>query len=183
MKVLTISLALVACVRMQVCGPDEEASPPPLPETGKQSQVSAAASPAPTPQPATVFAPAARHGGTVVVAGEHPIEVVTHASGEVYAYILSPTPPTGDLELRVEIPVAKRPPQAVTLRWDVRLKRYEGRARGVVFVPGPLIVHLVVGPQVWVGRATIIVIAPAVVFEIHQHKHKQHRKHRKHRHH
>ena len=174
MKSLAISLALLASFGMEACGSNDQAPPPPLAAATDQSTGTANSPPAST-RPA-----AARHGGTVVVAGDYPVEVVTHATGEVYAHILSPTPPPGKLEIRVQLPVANRAPQDLILQWNAGLACYEGRVRDVVIAPGPIVVHVISGPQVWIGRATTIVIAPAVVVEMHHWKHKKHKKHKKH---
>ncbi len=179
MKVPTSSVALFAVLSMQACGSPDE----PI-ELGKPKAVSIDAPPATTPPSAPTLsaapAPQALHGGTVITTGEHPVEVVTHASGEVYAYVLSPTPAAGDVELRVEVPVANGPAHSVTLQWDAHGARYEGRVRGVVIVPGPLVVRVVAGPQVWVGHSTTFVIAPAIIVEVRERRHKKHKKHRRH---
>jgi hypothetical protein len=187
MKILTISLSLVACFGMQACASDDESeasSPPPI-ETAAPTSVPTDAPPAPTPEPAAAPAPERRHGGTVVVAGEQTVEVVTHASGEVYAYLATKTAPAENLAIRVEVPVAKQPAHSVSLQWNARLERYEGRVIDVEIAPGPLVVQVVVGSQIWVGHAAAIVIAPAVVVEVvHRHKlHKKHKRHKKHKKH
>ncbi len=185
MKALAISLALLASVRMHVCSSDDEASPPPLPAANTKPPTTAAPEPSPAPMP-TPSAPAAlpaQHGGTVVATGEFSVEVVPHSSGHVYAYFLGPVAPAADVEVRVELPVARKPPQTVILRWDGQRRHYAGHAPNVVFVPGPLVVHVVAGARVWVGHAATILILPAAVLQVHHHKHKRHEKHKRHKHH
>ena len=58
------------------------------------------ATPPPPMLAATVTAP--RHGGTVVVAEDHAVEVLAQPSGEVYAYVVDAqgqVPPAADVSL------------------------------------------------------------------------------------
>ena len=133
--------------------------------------------------PGVAVAPA--HGGTVVLAGEHPVEVVPHADGHVYAYVLGdePPPPRGT-EIEVVVPISGGV-RTVELAWDGRERRWAGRVRRVEIVPGPIEVVLVVGDSRWVGYGPTIVVLPAivvapsvVVVERGRGKHRKHRKHR-----
>jgi hypothetical protein len=178
MKALTLSIALLA-LTTDACGSNEEAAPPPSMEAAPDSKAATGVERQPTIPLAAGATP--QHGGTVVLAGTHPVEVVPHASGEVYAYMLAEAPAPTEVELRVEVPTAEQRPRDVTLVWNARSRRYEGRVRDVVIVPGPLVVHLTTGTHVWIGQVVTIVVAPAIVVEVHQHrKHKKHKKHKKH---
>jgi hypothetical protein len=160
-----------------------EAAPVVAPATAEETVV-------PPPPPRTVGATAtgASHGGTVVVAGEHDVEVVPHASGEVYAYVLGDPPVAADTELTVVVPVTGGT-RTVVLEWAPGESRWEGRVRRVEIVPGPVDVILVVGGTRWLGHATTIVVLPAIVVVepspvvvVTHGKHRKHRKHRGHGH-
>ena len=142
-------------------------------------------------EPAPWVDVAPSHGGTVVLAGAHPVEVVPHASGHVYAYVSgdAPPPPAGT-ELAVVVPVTGGV-RTVELEWDGGERRWAGRVRRVEIVPGPVDVVLVAGGSRWVGHATTIVVLPAIVVAtvappppavvVIEHDRGKHRKHRKHR--
>src|SRR5690606_21601525 len=99
------------------------------------------------------------HGGTVVVAGQYPVEVVPHASGQVYAYVLGEAPPPAEVELTIEVPVAGRSTgRPVRMRWNPRRARYEGRVRRVEIVEGPIDVLIVVGGVEYHGHVDICVL-------------------------
>jgi hypothetical protein len=117
------------------------------------------------------------HGGTMVLAGSHPVEVVPHASGHVYAYVPEDALSPADTELAVVVPVT-------------------GGVRTEI-VPGPVDVVLVAGGSRWVGHVATIVVQPAIVVVapsptvvvaapppgvvVIEHDRGKHRKHRKHR--
>ncbi|AKF10372.1 hypothetical protein [Sandaracinus amylolyticus] len=132
--------------------------------------------------------PAPSHGGTVVMAGAYPVEVVPHESGEVYAYVVGEAPPP-DAELTVVVPVTGGV-RTVELAWEPGERRFGGRVRRARIVPGPVDVVLVVGGARWVGHVATFVVLPAVVvvetapagvIVVEEHWHGKHRKHRKHR--
>src|SRR5690606_10315330 len=97
------------------------------------------------------------HGGTVVLAGVQPVEVVPHASGEVHAYVVGAPPPPG-AELAVTVPV-REGVRTVELEWNPATVRFEGRVRRVEVVPGPIDVVYVTGGTRWVGHAPTVVVA------------------------
>jgi len=178
MRSLLVSLSiLLAAVSMRLCGSDEEADEePPIvadpPETvGARGSVTVDARPA--------------HGGTVVVAEGNPVEVVPHASGEIYAY--APAGAARPARVDVRVPVRGGSPRTVQLAWRERSHRFEGRVTGVVIVPGPLAVFVTIGGRVVDARADTFVVLPAIVIVqqpvpvIEVHEHHKHRKHRKHR--
>ncbi len=99
------------------------------------------------------------HGGTVVLAGTHHVEVVPHASGEVYAYAVG-APPSVDATLSVVVPISGGV-RTVELAWDAHHHRWGGVV-GVAIVPGPIEVAVVVGTHRWVGHSTTVIIAPAI---------------------
>lgn len=128
----------------------------------------------------------AEHDGTVVLAGDYPVEVVPHASGQVYAYVLGDAPPPSDVELTIEVPVARRATgRPVRMRWNPRRGRYEGRVRRVEIVEGPIDVLIVVGGIEYHGHVEVCVLFPAIeVRTVHRrgkykHKHKHKHKHRR----
>jgi hypothetical protein len=105
----------------------------------------------------------ASHEGTLLMAGSYPVEVVPHASGEVYAYVLgdAPPPPTST-ELAVVVPVSGGV-RTVELEWDPAESRWGGQLRHVEIVPGPVDVVLVVDGARWAARSPTLVVLPAVV--------------------
>jgi hypothetical protein len=104
----------------------------------------------------------ASHDGTVVMAGAYPVEVVPHASGEVYAYVLGDAPTPDGTELAVVVPVSGGV-RTVELEWDPRQSRWAGQVRRVEIVPGPVDVVIVASGTRWVGHSTTFVVRPAVV--------------------
>ncbi len=157
-----------------------EEAPPPVPATNAPAvAASPGAAPAPTAAVAADLEPT--HGGTIVSAGPHPIEVVPHASGQVRAYLPPGVEPPAEAELRVEVPVEGRSrPRPVRLRWDADAGRYDGRVRRVQIVPGPVVVHYEVHGEVYVAHAPTVVIAPAIEVHVTGGERRKHRKHRKH---
>lgn len=139
------------------------------------------------PAPAAAAAPA--HGGTVVMAGSYPVEVVPHESGQVYAYVLGDAPPPDGTELTVVVPVTGGV-RAVELAWEPGETRWGGRVRRSEIVPGPIDVVLVAGGARYTGHVVTFVVLPAivvvetspsvVVIEDDHHDHHKHRKHRGH---
>lgn len=117
------------------------------------------------PAPTATVDVDARHGGSVVHAGPHPIEVVPHASGEVHAYVQGPRPP--EARLTVDVPVRGRPRgRPVRLEWDADAGHYRGAVpRGVHIVPGPVAVHYHVGPRVYDVHAPHVVVGPTIVID------------------
>jgi hypothetical protein len=103
------------------------------------------------------------HEGTLVMAGSYPVEVVPHASGEVYAYVHGDAPPPpASTELAVVVPVTGGV-RTVELEWDPGERRWGGHLRHVEIVPGPVDVVLVVDGARWAARSPTFVVLPAVV--------------------
>ena len=98
--------------------------------------------------------PAALHGGTVLMAGQQPIEVVTHQAGTINAYHLG-TPPASpqDVQITVRVPDADGVTRPVPLTWDPSASRYAGLLPGAQPVPGPLELVYVLGGQTARGLA------------------------------
>lgn len=116
------------------------------------------------PGTVSIEAPPPAHEGTVVMADDVPVEVVTHESGEVYAYVRAEEPPAPDrLGLTVSVPVRGRASgRPVRMVWNERDLRWEGRVRRVEIVPGPVEVVVQLDGEPLRGHADIIVVAPAV---------------------
>src|SRR5690606_22901642 len=113
-----------------------------------------------------------------------------HASGQVYAYVLGDAPPAAEVELTIEVPVARRATgRPVRMRWNPRRGRYEGRVRRVEIVEGPIEVRIVVGGFEYHGGVDVYVLLPAIEVRTvhrrgkykHKHKYKGKRKHEHHR--
>jgi hypothetical protein len=161
------SIACVALVSARACGAEEPAQPPTVNAVGAPAVVAVGSAPA-------------RERGTMVVAGPTSIEVVPHASGQVYAYPRTgiTTPTSTDLDVVVTVEGGTRP---VDMRWVESSHRYEGRLTGAVIVPGPTHVTVVLGTGVtYSGAAIIVVVAPAVVVVVDDHRWRGKHKHRGH---
>lgn len=152
-------LTWMAALALAGCGGEETAEAEIAP-IGEPTTVQVAAGPAPTPQ----------HGGTVVVAGPHPVEVVPHQDGAVEAYFVAdaaPEPASAQLTVQVATDAGPRP---VMLVWDPGQARFRGSLTGATVAPGPVEVSLLVQGQTYRGRAPTVVIieapaAPDVVVE------------------
>lgn len=167
-------ICLTTLCMVSACGSEEDSAAVTLTADGPEVVIA--------PPPVKVEA---EHDGTVVLAGHYPVEVVPHASGQVYAYVLGDAPPPTDVELTIEVPVARRTTgRPVRMRWNPRDARYEGRVRRVEIVEGPLEVVIVVGGLEYHGRVDVYVLLPAIeVRTVHRrgkykHKHKHKHKHR-----
>lgn len=127
--------------------------------------------------PATPGPGIAKHGGSVVRVGPHPVEVVTHASGQVYAYVEADIPVPQDGEMKVEVPVrgGRRP---IDLRWSAARHRYEGRVLRETIIPGPVHVTYVIHGLTLVAVIPVCIIAPAIAVSVHV----DHHHHGKHKH-
>jgi hypothetical protein len=137
---------------------------------------------APPAQAQVVVDAEPEHGGTVVAAGQYPVEVVAHRSGEVYAYALGDAPPPGDVEMTVSVPIQGRDtPRPVLMSWSPRHHRYEGRIRRAEIVAGPCDVALVVSGVEYAGHVAVIVVAPAIEVHVIEHRRGKHKWNGKHR--
>lgn len=158
MRVLLASMLAISGMTLRVCGSDEDTPPPPAASAAAAVTVSAEVS---TP----------RHGGTVVVAEDHAVEVVTHPNGQIEAWVVAghgePPPPDGT-QLMVNVYGADSAPHPVTLVWDAPRARYHGRLVGVAPRPGPVEVTLLVEGRVRRGRVPtyVVVEAPTAVVEV-----------------
>ena len=145
MRVLSVCLSMLAM--MKVCG----AEPAPVP-------VAVVAAP-PT------FTMTAQHGGTVVQADDHWVEVVPRQDGTVEAYVVGPAgappPPTATV-VTARVPASDRRPHDVTLAWSPEQGRYEGRLVGVRPAPGPVEVVVIVEgrPRRAIAPHVVVLAAP-----------------------
>lgn len=147
----TIVISLLA-LAMSACGEDD---PENVTVSAEPPEVAVAGDPG----VAVDVEPA--HGGVVVPAGPHPVEVVARPGGDVEAYFVgAEPPPPSDVELTVRVPTAEGP-RPVVLIWDPSRERYRGSVPGVSVSDGPVDVVVSVGPQRYRGRApTLVVVAP-----------------------
>ena len=138
------------------CGAEEEAE---VPEVAAGSAPAEVAVEAPPPPPGM---PDPMHGGTVLAAGDYPIEVVAHDDGYVDAFVLEEAPPPGQTQITVRVPADDGEVHPVMLTWDPSASRWRGRLRRVQPVPGPVEVNVVVDGDRYEGRAPrVVVIGPA----------------------
>lgn len=144
---------LVSLLVARACGEQEpEAVPPPPSASGTL--------------PAIAAPPAiATHGGALVAAGPAQLEVVTHASGEVYAYpaVGISDPARARVTTTIAVQDGTRP---VELRWLPRENRYVGRVRDATVIPGPATLTVIVGGVQYVGISPILVVSPAIVVAV-----------------
>jgi hypothetical protein len=163
MRQAMIGWALLASSTILGCGEDAEPSVHDLEPTAADSQ--------------PVFP--SEHDGTVVMAGQYPVEVVPHASGEVYAYVLGEAPGPETVELTVAVPVRGRQTgRPVRMRWDPGEERYVGRVRRLAVVPGPIDVTIVVGGAAYYGHVDVCVVFPAIEVRVRERRGKFKRKHK-----
>lgn len=128
--------------------------------------------------PAFGSAPAApREHGTMVTVGTHPVEVVTHASGQVYAYVGPDVVDPSDAEMSIDLPSTSGR-STVVMHWDRRQARYVGRVARDTIVVGPLTVNYVIDDVHLVGFVTVFILAPAIVIEVDHHHGKHKHRHR-----
>ncbi len=127
-------------------GCQDEPEPPPLMNAPASVTVEA------TPPPVQLQA---SHGGTVVTAGPHPVEVVPHADGVIEAYVVNDVPPAPGAQLTVTVQTAQGP-RPVMLAWDDG--RYYGVLRGPTIVPGPTQVVYVVDDRAYRGSLDTLVV-------------------------
>lgn len=154
-------LMIVPLALLRVCGSDE--APPPAasgPAVVAVEGEVAVAAPAPALS-ATVTRP--RHGGTVVVAEDHAVEVVAQPSGQVYAYVVDAqghVPPAAEVNLTVNVHGSDGELHPAVLVWNPTELRYVGRV-SVTPAPGEVEVVLVRGGRPRRGRVDTYVIVPA----------------------
>ena len=102
------------------------------------------------------------HGGTVVTAGPHQVEVVVTDEGTIDAYAVGGTPALGDAQITVRVPADDDDIHAVMLVWDPSSGGHRGRLRRVRPLPGPIEVVVVTPAGRHRGRAPrFVVLAPS----------------------
>jgi hypothetical protein len=144
---------------MRMCGDEAEEidEPPPVESTPAVVDVELEAS-------AEVAQP--RYDGTVVIAQDHAVEVVTHP-GEVRAYVVDvhgEPPPPARTHLLVNVHTGTYP-QPVAMTWNAELGYYAAPLV-VVPEPGPMSVVLTVGGRPRFGRVRTYVVAPVPVVHV-----------------
>lgn len=136
---------------------------------GACSEEEASVDIAPVGEPASVSVtaelPAAAHGGTVLMAGDQPIEVVADEEGAFLAYYLDGPPEAPqDAQVTIRVPEASGEIRPVMLTWDPGEARYFGQLRGATPVPGPLeIVIDLGGERVRASAPTFVLVEPFAV--------------------
>lgn len=133
------------------CGEAEDAEIGPIGEP---------AAPIAVPVPAAL--PAPLHGGTVLMAGQRPIEVVTHQAGTINAYHLGAAPAAPqEAQVTVRVPDAEGQTRPVVLTWDPSASRYAGLLPGAQPVPGPLeLVYVLGGETARAAAPTFVLLKP-----------------------
>ncbi len=129
------------------CGEDESEAPPQV--NAPASVTVEGAAPTVTAEPT--------HGGTIVAAGPHPVEVVAHDDGAIEAYVVGSAPPP-EAQLTVTVPTDEGP-RPVVLVWED--DRYYGVVEGPTIVQGPTEVVYVVDDRAYRGRVDTVVVVEA----------------------
>jgi hypothetical protein len=144
-----------ALLLLGACGAEEEAE---VPEMAAGSEPTEVAIEADAPG-----LPPAAHGGTVLAAGDHHVEVVAEDDGYVNAFVLDDEPPPpAQTQITVRVPADDGETHPVVLIWDPGERRYRGRLRRARPVPGPVEVTVVVDGDSYRGRAPrIVVVGPS----------------------
>jgi hypothetical protein len=101
-------------------------------------------------EPATsvpAVAIAAEHGGTVLRAEDHWVEVVPRSDGTIEAYVMDargePVPVAGTVAT-ARVQGSDGRPRSVSLRWNADVYRFEGHLEDAAIVDGPIEVVVVV---------------------------------------
>ncbi len=142
-----IASLFAAASLLAACGSSAEAEVP----------VPVAAGSAPT-----VVAAGAPHGGTVVTAGDHQVEVVPQNDGTVHAFMVGEAPAPEGTRMTVRVMGDDGQQHPVVLVWDPGQARYVGRMRRARPAPGPVDVDLQVRGRRHRGHAPqVVVIAPS----------------------
>lgn len=146
------------------CGePEEVVEIAPIGEAAESVAVPDVAAPA-VAVPVPVALPAPLHGGTVLMAGQRPIEVVADQAGAFDAYYLG-APPAAPQDARVTVQVrdAQGQMRPVLLTWSPDEARYTGLLAGAQPMPGPLKLVYVLGDETARATApTFVLLDPAV---------------------
>lgn len=168
MRILLINTILsLNLVRM--CGDDEEDAAPPEVATPPATVAVEGEAVAPVATVTADIQPA--HGGTVVIAEDHAVEVVTQPSGEIRAYVVhveAPSPPPPPEVIIVEVPTHGGARQSVDLRYDVELGAFHGQLVRARPVAGELFVRFEVGGHLRHGHVAeyVIVSGPVMHAEL-----------------
>ncbi|MCC6873203.1 MAG: hypothetical protein IT378_02750 [Sandaracinaceae bacterium] len=153
----TVPVPMIALL-LFMCGEDEQAEPE-IPAAAGTETVAVAAPSALAPE----------HGGTVLMAGQYPLEVVAQNDGNVRAFVRAAEAPAPErVRLTVRAPDASGNQHPIVLRWDDSQGAYVGRARRVQLAPGPLSATMIVDGtsyQASVPTFVLVPAAPAVVVE------------------
>lgn len=151
---MRIALTTFVCFAMlKLCGSEVETVPVAV-------EPSAAA-------PTGAFTMAAEHGGTVLLAEDHWVEVVPKSDGSVEAYVSDthgePVPVVGTV-VSVRIHGADGEQHAVPLGWNADTYRFEGRLEGTSVAEGPTEVIVIVGghPRRATAPRLVVVQLPAL---------------------
>ncbi len=80
----------------------------------------------------------ATHGGTILTAGPHRIEIVVGDEGVINAYAVEGSPPLADAQITVRLPADDDEIHPVVLIWDPSHANHRGRLRQVQPLPGPI---------------------------------------------
>lgn len=146
------TLGAAVLILAGACGePEEEAVDiAPIGEPTSTAVIAAAAPPEPL------------HGGTVLLAGEQPIEIVADEEGTFDAYYLGEPPEAPqDARITIRVPDADGQTRPVLLTWNPGEARYTGRLRGARPAPGPIELTLVLGGETLRASApTFVFVAP-----------------------
>lgn len=143
-------MASISVAMLKICGAgDAPAAAPPTAEA-----------------PSGSFAMRAEHGGTVIRAEDHWVELVPKSDGTLEAYVADaagePVPVAGTV-VNVQVRGTDQRPHAVSLRWNPDAYRFEGRLEGTTIAEGPTEVIVVVAgrPRRATAPRLVIVEVPA----------------------
>ncbi|MGE0787696.1 MAG: hypothetical protein AB7S26_18620 [Sandaracinaceae bacterium] len=164
LKITLLNVAL-ASIALAACGSEEEeATITVASDEGLATAELEASAPAAAPAVVVATPPTVEpaHDGTVVMAGEYPVEVVADDGGSVYAYVRDEELPPADVTLTVEVPVEGRDSaRPVVMVWNPAEARWVGRVHHLTIVPGPIDVVLGYGGVDYRGHGpTFVVVAP-----------------------
>jgi hypothetical protein len=161
MKGIILTTAIISSM-LRVCSASEDDTAPPVVANGPQAVTVVGAE---AELPTVTANVEAQHGGTVVLAQDHAVEVVAQPSGEVQAYVLhveGQAPPPPQTNIIVSVPGSDRSPHDVTLVWDANVGYYRGALVDVTPVPGPMNVVVTVNGRARRGSvARYVVVEPA----------------------
>lgn len=151
MRVSVIAVAMIVPAILRICGSDDQA-PPSTTATAPAGETAVGVA-------ATVIEP--KFGGHVIVAGQHQVEVLPMATGEVHAVVMTPQGAAlgaqAGATLVVKVRGADGAEHPVQLAYDAQQARYVGRAN-VQIAPGPVEVTVNASGASATGRAERVVV-------------------------